>query len=73
MIKATHNKDVYFGISDLNIRYLKEGKPIMVNMKDLETKEINRVFIFYGKDESDMINILQRDIGIEIGPETKLK
>lgn len=64
MIKAKAGDTLVFGLSEMNIRALKDGKPIMVDLGDIGGK--GKVVIFYGVTEDDM----QRDFQKLIGPET---
>lgn len=66
MIKAKAGNTLIFGLSDMNITKLKEGKPIMVDLADLGTK--GRVIIFHAPTENDMKKALQDFIG----PNTKV-
>ena len=54
MLKAkTNTGDIIFGLSKQNIRKLKEGKPILINLEDLGLEK-RRVMIFYGDTEKKM-------------------
>jgi hypothetical protein len=67
MIKLRAGKLVMFGLSEMNLQKLREGKPIKINMGDLDLE--GEVVIFYGKTEADM----ERELSSLIGPETKVK
>jgi hypothetical protein len=70
MIKLRAGKLVMFGLSEMNLQKLREGKPIGIDMSELgPTNETAKVLIFYGKTEADM----ERDFKEYIGPETKVK
>lgn len=53
MIKALIKGTIVIGISDRNIELLKQGKPILFNLKALGLPERD-VLIFTGKTEQDM-------------------
>jgi hypothetical protein len=54
MIKAKlNNGDLVFGLSAENIKLLKQGKPISVNLKDMGLEE-RRIMITYGETEDDI-------------------
>lgn len=58
-------KPVYgLGISDENVRYLKEGKPIAVDLAVMGGPDIE-VFIFYGETEEAMTKQLMPYINKE--------
>lgn len=44
---------VGLGLSDENVRLLTDGKPIMLNLKELGLSNIE-LFIFHGATEADM-------------------
>lgn len=51
MVKAKMtNGDLVFGLSDENIKRLKAGQPIKVNLKDMGLEDRN-VFIVHGESE----------------------
>lgn len=54
---------VGLGISEGNVERLKQGKPIVVKLKELGAKEDIEVMIFYGKTEEDMAETLRPYIG----------
>lgn len=72
MIKFKASKDdkelIGFGLSEENVRKLKDGMPIHIDDSDLSDQEI---LIFYGKTEKDMMDSIYR-MGI-IGSDTKIK
>lgn len=53
MIKAKDKDTIIFGLSDENLRRLKEGEPISFNLSELGLPPMN-VVIFNGKDEQTM-------------------
>ena len=55
-----------FGLSEENIKRLKQGQPIKVDLAEMGGT--GSVLIFYGKTEQDMA----RDLADLIGPETKV-
>jgi hypothetical protein len=65
MLKAYVGKLVIFGLSELNLQRLRDGKPIDIDLRPFG-HELN-VVIFYGKTEEDM----RRDLAEFIGPETQ--
>lgn len=62
-IKATDDL-VLFGLSEMNLVKLREGKPIEIDMSELGMS--GRVIIFYGGTEGDM----RRELADLIGPRT---
>jgi hypothetical protein len=67
MIKARKDNTIILGLSDENIKRLKEGQPIKFNLKEHGFSDIE-VFIFNGKDEESMyLNFINN-----IGTKTKL-
>jgi len=68
MIKLKKDNLIILGLSDENLRRLKNNEPIRFNLKDLDLQDID-VVIFNGKDENTMLNTFLD----QIGPETKLK
>lgn len=44
------NGDLVFGLSKKNIQLLQEGKPILINLKDIGLEE-RRIVICYGETE----------------------
>ena len=67
MIKAKKGNTVLIGLSDENLRRLKNKEPIHFNLKELNLPDID-VLIFNGKDEETMYNYFLDNIG----PKTKL-
>lgn len=61
MIKfvAKDTKLIGFGLSQANIKKLKQGLPILVDMKELGFETDHKIFIFYGKTEEDMLTDLK--------------
>jgi len=71
MIKfTTHHPDgklvIGLGLSHVNLKRLKEGQPIVFDLKELGLTLNAEVFVFAGKTEASM----QKDLGQYIGPET---
>lgn len=64
MVKAKKGNTVILGLSDLNIKYLKEGKPIRFSLKELGMDD-TIVYIFNGKDEETMAEMMKDQIGKE--------
>lgn len=71
MVKFRAGETIGFGLSEENMRLLKEGKPIKVDLTELGLpgKEVRDVFIFYGKTERDM----ERDMADMIGAKTDFR
>lgn len=54
MVKAKlNNGDLVFGLSAENVRRLKDGQPISVNLKDMGLED-RRIMITYGETEDDI-------------------
>jgi hypothetical protein len=66
MIKFKADNLLGFGLSKANIKKLKKGQPISINMAEMGFPGI-KAMIFYGETEEQM----QRDMAEFIGPETK--
>lgn len=59
MIKAKlSNGDLVFGLSEENVRRLKEGQPVKINLKDMGLEDRN-ILIVYGETEGENI---RRDV-----------
>lgn len=56
-----------FGISEGNVKRLRKGQPIAINMDEMGAN--GTVYIFYGKTERDLVDMTAN----HIGPDTKLK
>ena len=56
-----------FGLSGMNIKKLKEGKPMLIDLNEMGGE--GEVFIFYGSTERAMMKEL-KDL---IGPDTEFK
>lgn len=70
MIKARAGQLAIFGLSEMNLRKLREGKPIRIDMRELGFPEgPAAVLILYGKTEQDM----ERDLREFIGPNTEYR
>lgn len=54
-----------FGITENNIRLLKEGHPIKMNMMDLGLKGLD-VTIFYGGTDKEMIKTVEDNVGVKL-------
>jgi hypothetical protein len=63
---ATHGTLIGLGISAGNITRLKEGKPIHVNLAELNLPWRGEIMIMYGETEND----IQEELKEFIGPET---
>lgn len=71
MIKFTANHPdgkmlIGLGLSNRNIKLLREGRPIVVDLADLGITLKAEIFIFTGKDERSM----KKDLKQYIGPDT---
>lgn len=54
MIKAKCNDGtLIFGLSKMNVELLQQGKPIVLNLKDMGLED-RRVIIMYGETEEKM-------------------
>jgi hypothetical protein len=61
MVKAKKGNALIIGLSDENIRRLKNDQPIKFNMADVGFPAIE-VFIFSAKDEQTMYEMMKKDI-----------
>lgn len=59
---------IILGLSHENLRRLKQGEPIRIDMEDLGIKG-STCFIFSGKDEKAMA----KEMSEFIGPDTKIR
>ena len=66
MIKFKADNLIGLGLSECNLKKLKEGKPITVNMSEMGFPDM-KIMIFYGETEEKM----QQDLAKFITPETK--
>lgn len=57
MVKLKRGDTIFLGLSDENMKRLKEGKPIRFNLKDLGLQDTT-VYIFNGTDEQSMAEFL---------------
>lgn len=58
MIKAKMtNGDILFGLSEENIKLLKEKKPIVINLKDVGLEE-RKIIICFGETEDKIFKDL---------------
>lgn len=53
MIKARSGDNMLFGLSAGNIERLMEGKPMMIDLREIGFEK-GHVVIFYGRTEEDM-------------------
>lgn len=65
MVKAKlNNGDLVFGISEANVEKLKQGHPIVVNLKDMGLED-RKIIITYGETEDkifeDMLPYIDLD------------
>lgn len=62
MIKARlTNGNVILGITNQNIKMLKQGKPMKIDMKELHLGD-KTIYIMYGKDEKAITDELGFDV-----------
>lgn len=61
MIKAVNKNSIILGLSDENMKRLKEGQPILFNLKELGLQDMN-VVIFNGRNEDEMKQELKEKI-----------
>lgn len=57
MIKALARKAVILGLSDMNIKMLRQDKPIKINLSELGLPD-QEIVIITGKDEVTMAKML---------------
>jgi hypothetical protein len=58
MIKAKlNNGDILFGLSKTNLELLQQGKPIVVNLKDLGLED-KKIIICFGETEDKIFEDL---------------
>lgn len=69
MLKAITENDgkplTVFGLSDENIKRLKEDHPISIDFSDLGKPEWGTLLIFNGKDEKSMREIFVQNFNIK--------
>ena len=70
MVKFRIGDKIGLGLSKLNVKKLKQGKPIVIDTNELGIPG-HEIFIFYGDTEKDMELELKK-MGV-IGSETKYK
>jgi len=61
MVKFNAGKLIGFGLSEENIKLLKQGKPISIDLKEMGIDK--KLMIFYGVTENHMKNMLNEFIG----------
>ena len=66
MVKFRADGLIGFGLSEANVKKLKEGSPISIDMDEMGFPGI-KAMIFYGETEEK----IQRDLAEYITPETK--
>ena len=64
MVKAKKGNMLIFGLSDMNIKKLKENQPIKFNLQELGLPNYE-VVIFHGKDEEAMYEMMKDSISKE--------
>lgn len=61
MLKAKKGNVLYFGLSDENMRRLKNDEPIKFNLRELGMDDVS-VYIFNGKNEQEMAKMFKGQI-----------
>lgn len=72
-VDAKNNRKLIgLGITEENVKGLKEGKPIFINGEEVDIPGID-IMVFYGKDEKAIQDSLQNFIGphTDVRDETK--
>ena len=65
MLKAKlTDGSLIFGLSDENVNRLKQGQPIMFNLKDMGLED-RTIYIIHGKDEDEMYIKLSDGMDLE--------
>lgn len=59
MLKMRNGGLVVLGLSDLNLERLREGKPIMFDGSELHLEGVDKLAIFYGPTEADMLQMIE--------------
>lgn len=59
MIKAKGNGFIMFGLTDINLKKLQEGKPIKFNLSEMGLPSME-VIIIHGKDENTLYQELKQ-------------
>lgn len=71
MIKMRSDNTLIFGLSDMNMKKMKEGKPIKFNLKDLQVTGMDpdklKIAIFNGRTEESMTDQMLDLFGKNIG------
>ena len=65
MLKAVADHTFILGLSERNIQLLKQGKPISINLMEMDLEDLNglkQVVIMYGKTEQDIFNEIEKEI-----------
>lgn len=63
MIKARSGNNLIFGLSEENIKRLKEGKPIKIEAEEMGLKGLGVILILYGRTEKDIVFELEAATG----------
>ena len=53
------------GLSHMNLKKLKQDKPIHINLNELGSKNIGEIMIFAGETEQDMVNDMQKIFNLD--------
>jgi hypothetical protein len=61
--KLSNSNTLVFGLSDKNMELLKEGKPIMFNLREMGLAEDANIIIFNGRTEASMATELEETLG----------
>lgn len=65
MIKARNTDgSIIFGLSDKNIKLLKQGKPIKLNLSEMGLPA-QEIYIIHGKTEQDIAYYLGIDLDVK--------
>lgn len=63
MLKAKADNLIILGITDENIKRLKKGQPISVDLDEIDAKcACNELIIFYARDEDELVQAVQPHI-----------
>jgi hypothetical protein len=65
VIKARSGSVAILGLEAGNIDRLKEGKPMLVKLKELGLPDIS-VVILYGDTHTDIMGKIERELGLKV-------
>lgn len=66
MIKARAGNVVILGLEAGNIARLKEGKPMLIKLRELGVQTDAAVVIVYGDTHLDIVTAIEREIGLKV-------